>query len=78
MNKQGKKNTKDEGEGMFGVDDVVEADDVVVLEFLHQGYFPDCRRRSALLGFQVDFFERDNVAGYAVLALEHGGICSVF
>jgi hypothetical protein len=42
---------------MFGVDDIVEADDVVVLEFFHKGYFADGGGWRAFFGIEMDFFE---------------------
>lgn len=34
---------EDEHEFVFGMDDIVEGDDALVFEFLHQGDLADCR-----------------------------------
>ena len=62
---------EDEHEFVFGVDDVVEGDDVVVLELLHQGYFADGGAGGAFFAVEVDFFEGDELAGLAIAAFEN-------
>jgi hypothetical protein len=52
------------------VDDVVEADNVLVLELLHKRDFADRSAGRALFAVEVDFFEGDEVAGLAVAAFE--------
>jgi hypothetical protein len=61
---------KDQHELVFGVDDIVEADNVFVLEFLHKRNLTDGRTRGALLGIEVDLLESDKLARLAVAALE--------
>ena len=42
----------------LGVDDIVEADNVDVLEFFHERYLADRGRRGAFFGVEVNFFQR--------------------
>lgn len=55
---------------VFGVDDVVEGQDVFVLELFHQGDLADGGRRCAFFRVEVDFFEGDKLAGLAIAAFE--------
>jgi hypothetical protein len=66
---------KDEHELVFGVDDVLEGDDVVVLEFFHEGDFADRGGGCAFFRVEVDFFEGDGAAARPLFAFEDGGIC---
>ena len=68
---------KDEHELVFGVDNVLEGDDVVVFEFFHEGDFADCGGGSAFLGIEVDFFEGYGAAAGSLFAFEYGGIGAV-
>lgn len=52
---------EDEDEFGFGVDDVVEADDVDMLEFLHEGDLADGSRRRPLFCIEVDLLERNDL-----------------
>jgi hypothetical protein len=61
---------KDEHEFVFGVDYVVEGDDVFVLEFLHQADFADGRTRRPFFAVKVNFFESDKFAGLPVATFE--------
>jgi hypothetical protein len=54
---------KDENELGFGVDDIMQADDVNVLELLHERDFADGGGWSAFLGIEMDFLERHNFVG---------------
>ena len=47
---------EDKHELVLGVDDIVEADNVLVFELFHERYFADGCRRGALFGVEVDFF----------------------
>ena len=61
---------EDEHEFVFGVDDVVQGDDVFVLEFFHERDFADGGAGGAFFAVKVDFFEGDEFAGLAVAAFE--------
>lgn len=61
---------EDEHEFVFGVDDVVEGDDIFVLELFHEGDFADGGRGGAFFAVEVDFFQGDEFAGLAVAALK--------
>ena len=61
---------EDEHEFVFGVDDVVERDNVFVLELFHEGDFADGGGGGAFFAVEVDFFEGDELAGLAVAAFE--------
>lgn len=52
---------EDEDELCFGVNDIVEADDVDVLELLHERDLADGGRRGPLLGIKVYFFEGNDL-----------------
>ena len=67
---------EDEHEFVFGVDDVVEGDDVFVLEFFHEGDFADGGGGGAFFAVEVDFFEGDEFTGLAVAAFEDGRVGS--
>jgi len=45
----------------FGVDNVIESDNVNVLQLLHQRDFTYRRRWGPFLGVEVDFLEGDNL-----------------
>lgn len=61
---------KHEHEFVFGVDYVVEGDDVFVLEFLHQADFADGCTRGPFFAVEVNFFESDKFAGLPVATFE--------
>lgn len=61
-------------EFVFRVDDVVQRDNVVVLELLHEGDFADGGGGGAFFTVEVDFFQRDEFAGLAIAAFEDGRI----
>jgi len=61
---------KDEHELVLGVDDIVEQDNVLVLQLLHEGYLADGGGGRALFRVEVDFLEGDIFARLAVAALE--------
>lgn len=65
---------EDEGEGVSGVHDVVQRDDVGVLQVLEQGRLPDGRERRALLLLQPDLLERHHLVGEVAEAFEDGGV----
>lgn len=65
---------EDKHEFVFGMDDVVEGDNVLVLELFHEGDFADGGGGGAFFAVEVDFFEGDEFAGLAVAALENGCI----
>jgi hypothetical protein len=65
---------KYEHELVFGVDDIVEADDVVVFELLHEGDFANGGGWCAFFRVEMDLFEGDGVACCPLLAFEDGGI----
>lgn len=50
--------------------DIVEADDVVVLQLLHQRNLSNCGRWRAFFTVQVDFLERYQLSGLAVSPFE--------
>jgi hypothetical protein len=51
---------EDKYEFCFGVDDIVEANDVDVLELLHERYLANRGRRSSLFSIKVYLLESDN------------------
>lgn len=52
---------EDEDQLRLGVDDIVEAHDVDVLELLHERYFADRGRGRPFFCIEVDLFQRDNL-----------------
>ena len=48
---------KDQHELVLGMNDIVEADDVLVLQLLHQRDLADCSRGCAFFGIEVDLFQ---------------------
>ena len=62
---------KHQHEFVLGVDDVVQANDVLVLELFHEGNLADRGRGSALFGVEVDFLEGDQLAGLSVATFEN-------
>jgi hypothetical protein len=52
------------------VDDIVEADYVLVLQLFHQRDLADCRGWGALLGIEVDFLESYKLASLSVSTFE--------
>lgn len=52
------------------MDDIVEAEDVLVVEFFHQGNFADSRRGCAFFCVEGDFFECDELLSFGVAAFE--------
>lgn len=65
---------EDEHELVLGVNDVVQQDNVLVAQLLHERDLADGRRGRALLRVEVDLLEGDQLARLAVAALEDGGI----
>lgn len=61
---------EDEHEFVFGVDDVVQGDDVFVFELFHQGDFADGGAGGAFFAVEVDFFEGDEFVGLSVATFE--------
>ena len=61
---------KHEHELVFGVDHIVQRDDILVLELLHKRDFADCGGGRAFFGVEVDLFESDIFAGLPVAAFE--------
>mmetsp|Transcript_29447 Transcript_29447/g.80815 ORF Transcript_29447/g.80815 Transcript_29447/m.80815 type:complete len:353 (+) Transcript_29447:448-1506(+) len=69
---------EDERQLLLGVDNVVKADDVGVLQLLEDGYLTDRRRRDALvLRLEANLLERDEVTRKAVLCLVHDAISAL-
>ena len=66
-----------EHELVFGVNDIVEADYVVVLEFFHEGNLADSGRWSSFFRVEVDFLEGDRIPRRSFLAFEYRGICTI-
>lgn len=64
---------KDEHELVLGVDDIVQQDNVLVAQLLHERNLADGRRGRALLRVEVDLLEGDEFARLAVAALEYLG-----
>lgn len=62
---------EDEHEFVLGMDNIVEGDDVLVLQLLHQGNLADGGRRGALFRVEMDFFEGNEFAGLTVATFEH-------
>lgn len=60
------------------VDNVEEADDVVVLHFLEEGYFADGSAGNAFVfGFEADFLEGDDAAAIGeVTGLVDDTVCA--
>jgi hypothetical protein len=57
---------EDEHELVLGVDNIVEGDNVLVLELLHERDFADGGGGRALFRVEVDFFEGDEFAGLPI------------
>ena len=64
---------EDEHEFVFGVDDIVEADNVLVLQFLHKGDLADRGGGCAFFGVEVDFLESYKLAGLTISTFEDLG-----
>ena len=62
---------KDEHEFVLGVDDIVQRNDALMFQFLHQRDLSDSRRRGPFFGIEMDFFECDEFSGLAVPSFEH-------
>jgi len=62
---------EDEHELVFGVDDVVEGDDVFVLELFHEGDFSDGGARGAFFAVEVDFLQRDELPRLPITSFEY-------
>ena len=62
---------EDEHEFVFGVDDVVEGDDVFMFEFFHQADLAYCRAGGAFFAVEVDLFQGYEGAGLAIAAFEY-------
>lgn len=60
---------EDEDKLGLRVDDIVQPDNVGVLELLHEGYFTDGGRGSALFGIEVNFLEGNDFVGGSRSAL---------
>ena len=65
---------EDEHEFVFGVDDVLEGDNVFMFELFHEGDLANGGGGGAFFAVKVDFFQGDKFAGLAVAALEDGGV----
>ena len=52
---------EDKNEFCLGVNNVVKANDIDMLELLHKGDFADRSRRSAFLSIEVDLFQSYNL-----------------
>lgn len=61
---------EDEHELVLGVDDIVQADNVLVLQLFHQRDFADGGTRCAFFGIKVDLFQSNKLAGLAVATFE--------
>ena len=61
---------EDEHQFVFRVDDIVEGDDALVLQLLHQRDLADGRRRRSLLRVKVDLLQGHHLAGLAIPSLE--------
>lgn len=68
---------KHEHELVLRVDNIVEADNVLVLELLHQRDLADGGAGRALLAVEVDLLERDKLARLAIAPLEDRRICAL-
>lgn len=64
---------EDKHEFVFGVDDIVEADYVLVLQFLHEGDLADCGGGGAFFGVEVDFLKSNELAGLSISTFEDLG-----
>ncbi len=56
---------------IFGVDDVVQRDDVIMFEFLHQGNLADGGAWGAFFRVEMDLFEGHQLAGLAIAAFKY-------
>ena len=61
---------EDEHEFVFGVDDVVQRNYILVFELFHEGDFTDGGAGGALLAVEVDLFQGDKFACLAVTPFE--------
>jgi hypothetical protein len=55
---------------ILGVDNIVKADNVLVLQLLHQGDLSDCCRGCAFFRIEVDFLECYQLSGLSIAAFE--------
>lgn len=62
---------KDEHKLVLGVDHVVQSDNVLVLQFLHERDFTNGGRRRAFFRVEVDFLESNEFASLTVPPLEY-------
>ncbi len=61
---------KNQHELILGVDNIVETDNVLVLQLLHQGDLADCCRGCAFFRIEVDFLECYQLSGLSITAFE--------
>lgn len=61
---------EDEHELVLSVNDVVESNDILVFELLHERDLADGSRRGPFFRVEMDLLERDELAGLAIPALE--------
>ena len=57
-------------EFVFGMNDIVKADYVLVLQLFHKRDLADCSRGCAFFGIEVDFLERYKLAGLSISTFE--------
>jgi hypothetical protein len=62
---------EDEHEFIFGVDNIVERDNVLVLELFHQRDFTNGSARGTLFGIEMDLLESYQLAGLAVASFKN-------
>jgi len=65
---------ENEHEFCFGVDDVVEANDVDVFKLLHEGNFPDGGGWCAFFRIEVNFLQGHDLIGVLRAALVYGSV----
>jgi hypothetical protein len=61
---------EDQHELILGVDNIVEADDVLVLQLLHQGNLADCCRGCAFFRIEVDFLQCYQLSSLSIAPFE--------
>jgi hypothetical protein len=61
---------ENEHEFVFGVYHIVESNDILVLEFFHEGDLADGGRRGAFFRVEMDFLKGYELAGLTVAAFE--------
>ena len=55
---------------VFGVDNIMECDDILVFQLLHEGDFSNCGRWGSFFRVEMDFFQSNELSGLSISAFE--------